>query len=114
MTSLTSINLSNFNTDNAIDMSYMFCNCYNLQYIDISNFNTKNVYNMSEMFNNCGKIKNLDISSFRADKLIDETSYKNILLGISSSIITLKIHRNFYDKIKNEIPFNLPNLEIID
>ena len=28
--SLTNINLSNFNTQNVTDMSYMFDNCYNL------------------------------------------------------------------------------------
>ena len=50
---LTSINLSNFNTNNVTNMSEMFYSCSSLTSINLSNFNTNNVTNMSEMFNNC-------------------------------------------------------------
>ena len=40
--SLTNINLSNFNTNNVIDMRCVFDHCYSLSNIDLSNFNTKN------------------------------------------------------------------------
>ena len=32
------------------DTSWMFCNCYYLTSLNLSNFNTNNVNNMSEMF----------------------------------------------------------------
>ena len=38
--SLINLNLSNFNTENVLDMSYMFGGCLNLKNLDISNFET--------------------------------------------------------------------------
>ena len=38
--SLTSLNISNFKTNNVIDASFMLINCKNLVNIDFSNFNT--------------------------------------------------------------------------
>ena len=38
--SLINIDLSNFNTEKVIDMSYMFFDCFSLTNIDLSNFNT--------------------------------------------------------------------------
>ena len=65
------------------------------------------------MFNNCQNIAILNIFSFRADKLINENSYKNILSGIYR-LCHLAIHRSFYNKIKREIPSYLIQLMIID
>ena len=48
--SLKELNLSNFNTNNVINMEYMFCGCSSLQELNLSNFNTSNVYNMNRMF----------------------------------------------------------------
>ena len=48
--SLNELNLSNFNTNNVINMEYMFCGCSSLQELNLSNFNTSNVYNMNRMF----------------------------------------------------------------
>ena len=48
--SLTNINLSNFNTNNVTDMSCMFDGCSSLTNINLSNFNINNVTDMSYMF----------------------------------------------------------------
>ena len=48
--SLTSLNISNFNTDNVISMKNMFCDCSSLITLKLSNFKTKNVKDMSFMF----------------------------------------------------------------
>ena len=40
---VTSLNLSNFNTQNVTDMYYMFSNCNSLKSLDLSNINTQNV-----------------------------------------------------------------------
>ena len=40
---LTKINLSNFNTNNLINMGFMFDECTSLTNINLSNFNTNKV-----------------------------------------------------------------------
>ena len=54
--SLTSIDLSNFNTSNVINMYCMFFNCSSLNSLDLSNFNTSNVTDMYSMFYGCSKL----------------------------------------------------------
>ena len=60
--SLSSLNLSNFITDNVNDMESMFLLCSNLTSLNLSNFNTNNVTDMSRMFyhipNKCNIIYN--------------------------------------------------------
>ena len=48
---LTSLDLSNFNSQNVINMKFMFSNCTSLESLNLSNFNTTNVTNMGNMFN---------------------------------------------------------------
>jgi len=62
--SLISLNLSNFNTNNVTNMSYMFSNCYSLKTLNLSNINTYNVTNMSSMFFKCSSLASLDLSNF--------------------------------------------------
>ena len=59
--SLTNINLSNFNTNNVKYMSWMFNGCSSLTNINLSNFNTNNVKDMSDMFFECKKLKKNNI-----------------------------------------------------
>ena len=47
---LSSLDLSNFNTQNITNMEYMFSHCHSLSSLDISNFNTQNVTNMKSMY----------------------------------------------------------------
>ena len=53
--SLTSLNLSNFNTNYVTNMSYMFYYCSSLTSLNLSNFNTKYVTDMSSIFRNVNK-----------------------------------------------------------
>ena len=62
--SLTNINLSNFNTQNVTNMSYMFNYCSSLTNIDLSNFNTQNATDMSHMFGDCSSLTNINLSNF--------------------------------------------------
>ena len=57
--SLININLSNFNTQNVINMKSMLSRCSSLKNIKISNFNTQNVTNMEGMFSKCSSLTNL-------------------------------------------------------
>jgi surface protein len=65
---LVSINLSNFITTNAEDMSYLFSDCKVLSNLDISSFNTMNVIKMEFMFNNCKNLISLNLSNFNISK----------------------------------------------
>ena len=53
--SLTSLNLNNFNTNNVKDMKYMFYNCSSLTSLNLNNFNTNNVKDMKDIFSNIKK-----------------------------------------------------------
>ena len=46
--SLSSIDLSNYNTNNETNMEYLFFNCSSLTSIDLSNFITNNLTNMQK------------------------------------------------------------------
>ena len=61
--SLKEINLSNFNTNNVINMDGMFSRCSSLKELNLSNFNTNNVTDMSFMFSKCPDQLKLKIKS---------------------------------------------------
>ena len=68
---LTSLNLSNFNTNNVLEMSYMFYNCSSLRSLDINNFNCDNIKTtdkMNEMFKGCEELK-IDHVKYRDFKI---------------------------------------------
>jgi len=67
--SLKNLNLSNFNTQNVIDMSKMFNNCKSLTNLNLSNFNTQNVTNMNCMFYGCNSLTNLNLSNFNTQNV---------------------------------------------
>ena len=71
---LTSLDLSNFKTDNVTDMSMMFAECYDLTSLDLSNFKTDNVTNMKSMFFYCSSLTNLDLSGFNTANVTDMSS----------------------------------------
>jgi len=53
------IGISKLITNKVTDMNTMFQKCYKLEYLDLTNFNTSNVTNMSFMFNECHKLKEI-------------------------------------------------------
>ena len=69
--SLKELNLSNFNTYNVTDMSYMFYYCSSLKELNLSNFNTINVTDMSLMFCECSSLNELNISNFNTNNVIN-------------------------------------------
>jgi surface protein len=50
--SLINLDLSNFNTQNAYFMEYMFYNCSSLESLNLINFKTDNIPNASHYCNN--------------------------------------------------------------
>lgn len=62
--SLTQLDLRNFDTSQVTNMIGMFKGCKFLTWLDLSNFDTSNVTDMGGMFYNCKSLIQLDISSF--------------------------------------------------
>ena len=60
----------------------MFYKCSSLKNIDLSNFNTKNVTNMSYMFWGCSSLNSINLSNFNTNKATDMecmfSDYKNL------------------------------------
>ena len=91
---LYSINLTSFNTSRVKGMSNMFSECRNLNSIDLSSFDTKNVNSMSYMFSNCKNLKFIDLSSLDSSNLINN-SY--MLVGCGN-LEKVKSKKNFISK----------------
>ena len=84
----TSLDVSNFDTSNVTNMSYMFNNCSKLTSLDVSNFDTSKVTDMNYMFNNCSSLTSLDVSNFDTSKVTD---MRSMFSGsVSESKLTVK------------------------
>ncbi len=79
--SLTSIDLSSFDTSNVTDMSAMFHGCQSLTSIDLSSFDTSNVFGMDWLFSDCCSLTSLDLSSFDTSNVF---SMSNMFYGCRS------------------------------
>ena len=71
LSSLTSLDLSNFNTSQVTDMQYMFDSMSNLTSLNLSIFDTSNVTNMFCMFSDISNLTSLDLSNFDTSKVMD-------------------------------------------
>ena len=56
----------------------MFYNCASLTSLDVSNFNTSNVTNMSYMFQSCSKLTTLDLSSVMMDIMTGKVDWDSV------------------------------------
>lgn len=65
----TELDLTNVDTSNVTQMSYMFKECSNLINLDLSKFNTSNVTSMISMFEECRALTSLDLSGFDFSKM---------------------------------------------
>ena len=63
--SLTSLSISHLNTENVIDMSYMFYNCTSLENLDV-NFNTPNLQDIRFMLTDCNSLAELYVPKFNS------------------------------------------------
>lgn len=62
--SLTSLDVSGWDTGNVTNMKAMFADCSSLKKLDINGFNTGNVFYMSCMFESCSSLASLDMSGW--------------------------------------------------
>ena len=81
-----------------IDISYMFSGCSSLTSVDLSLYNTNNIKNYEGLFYNCQTLISADISSFNHNNL--SNSKLSIFDDNYSSNITIIINNDFLNKIK--------------
>ena len=85
--SLTSLDVSNFNTSKVTNMSFMFKGCSSLTSLDLSNFNTSNVTAISFMFSDCSALTSLDLTNFNTSKVTVMTN----MFSSCSSLTSLNV-----------------------
>ena len=79
--SLTSLDVSNWDTSNVTGMSNMFLSCFSLTSLDVSNWDTSNVRGMYGMFAYCNSLTSLDVSNWDTSNV---TGMSNMFLSCNS------------------------------
>lgn len=82
--SLTSLDLSNFNTSKVTDMRGLFQGCKNLTSLNVSSFNTSNVQHMDAMFKGCSSLTSLDLSNFNTSNVVSMGYYVRVFSNSGS------------------------------
>ena len=85
--SLTQLDVSNWDTSNVTDMSRMIHTCSSLTQLDLSNWDTSNVTYMNNMFDKCSSLTQLDVSNWDTSKVTDMTA----MFGNCSSLTQLDL-----------------------
>ena len=102
--SLTSLNLSNFDTSRVMSMVHIFYLCSLLTSLNLSNFNTSQVTDMSNMFYQCAILESINLNKFDENKL---ENYIDIFFGVPENIvICLNLNKNI---CKNKIIQQIQN-----
>ena len=100
--SLTSIDVSHFNTSIVYNMRAVFSGCSALKSIDVSHFNIRKVYTMAEMFKECSSLTTLDLNNFHIPISTTVFVEKDIINGMfenCSSLTTIYCDDDWNDKI---------------
>lgn len=84
LTSLTSIDFTNFSTSNATEMDGMFYNCRSLESLDLSTFDTSNVTDMAYLFYGCKTLKTLNISTLNTSLVTDMKSMFDSCMSLTT------------------------------
>ena len=95
--SLYSVDLSSFNTNNVTSMMNMFDSCHSLNSVNLSSFNTSRVTIMLGMFIACSSLKSLDLSSFNTDNVVN----MNAMFFKCSSLSSLNLSSFNTSKVNN-------------
>ncbi len=85
---LTNLDVSGFDTQNVKYMGDMFCDCSGLTNIDVRRFNTQNVTDMNRMFSGCIGLTSLDVSSFNTQNVTDMAMMFYRCSGLTSLDLT--------------------------
>ena len=110
--SLTSLNVNNWNTSKVTNMGYMFNGCSKLTSLDVSNFNTSNVTTMAGMFNGCSSLRKVNLKYVNQstvskihENLLDRSSTTK---GYILSLVNLTSDKNWETLKFSHNEFYLP------
>ena len=115
-TSLTQLDLSNWDTSSVTNISGVFANCSQLTQLDASNWDTSSVRSVYNMFYNCSSLTHLDASNWDTSKVEDMDSMFNGCSSLTqldvSNFDTSRVHNTsnmFYNcsKLNNVIATNV-------
>ena len=97
--SLTSLDVTHFDTTSATSMNAMFMICNNLVSLDLSSFDTTLVTNMSNMFANCTQLVTIKVSpSFIVDQVTSSSNMFNASMSLVGGNGTIYNTSNPKDK----------------
>ena len=82
--SLISLNLSNFDTSKVTEIDNMFYNCVLLTSLNLSNFDTSKVTDMNNMFHGCINLRYINLKNFK-ENLLGE--YQNMFVDVPNNVI---------------------------
>ena len=111
-TSITEINLSNFDTSKVTSMDNMFERCSSLTSLDLSNFNTQLVKRMNFMFSGCSSLTSLDLSFFDISSVTTMDSMFSQCLSLTS--LNLSNFNTSSIESLDSMFYNCNNLEYIN
>ena len=117
MRSLTSLDLSNFDTSRVMDMGSMFASSSNLTSLDLSNFDTSKVTNMSNMFSTMFSLSSLNVSNFDTSKVTNMDymfAYLYSLTSLNLSNFDTSKVANMSSMFYNSFGFTSLNLSNFD
>ena len=86
--SLTSLDVTHFNTAKVTDMSNMFSRCSSLTSLDVTYFNTANVTNMRSMFSSCSSLTSLDVTNFNTAEVTNMGYMFSSCVALTSLYLT--------------------------
>ena len=117
MSSLISLDLSNFDTSKVTNMSYMFFKTSSLTSLNLSNFDTSQVMNMDSIFRCMTNLTTIDLFNFDTSKVTDMSSMFSDMHNLTalnlSNFNTSKVmymNRMFSD-MHNLTALNLSNFD---
>ncbi|MDE5856601.1 MAG: DUF285 domain-containing protein, partial [Anaeroplasmataceae bacterium] len=97
--SLTSIDLSDFDTSNVINMQSMFSMCKSLTKLDLTSFKTPELLSTRLMFDSCSSLSYIDISTFDTGKVSNMQQMFSECINLKGTFgeegTAVKIGKNF-------------------
>ena len=82
--SLTSLDVTGWNTSSVTNMGSMFQNCSSLTSLDESGWDTSSVTSMGGMFQNCYSLTSLDVSEWNISKVTNMSNMFNACYSLTS------------------------------
>ena len=96
--SLTSLDLSSFNTSAVTSMENMFCSCSKLSSLNLSSFDTSAVTNMSYMFSYCSSLTSLLLGpNFFKTSKVTSVDFSSSTKWTNDTVVTSLV-TNSYDR----------------